>query len=351
MRIQKLIAPAALALVLTACGGGDGGGTASPAAPAANNASDTPLTTAVDNAVQRGLQKGLDAVWVYIDDGSGAGDTWVGGIEDLRTGEAAKADARFKIASVSKLFIATSAVKLVDTGLLQLDDTVAFWLPALAGRLANAQEITLRHLLQHRSGVPDFDTEPGFSWESPHTDLDALLALVLDDPADFAPDDRYSYSNTNYLLLGMILDAALAYSHHDYVRNEILMPLAMGNTVSLLSEVDTSLMARGYWDGVDRTSQDYVVPGGSMISTVEETGIFLRGLATGSLLTPSQRALYRDLFGTVGHSGWLPGYQSITWYFDDIDTVLVQFVNNTGGSNEADAQAMFDAIVDALYDN
>lgn len=343
---RRLIAPILL-LGLTACGGGGGGG--APVAPVTNTASETPLASAVDNALQNGLQKGLDAAWVYLDDGTGPGDTYFGGIEDLRTSEPAKADARFKIASVSKLFVATSAVKLIDTGVLRLDDSVAFWLPSLAGRLENAPAITLRHLLQHRSGVPDFDSEPGFSWESAHTDIDALLALVVDDPADFSPDERYAYSNTNYLLLGMILDAALAYSHHDYVRNEILSPLGMVNTVSLLSEVDTSLMARGYWDGVDRTTQDYVVPGGSMISTVEETGVFLRALGTGALLTETQRELYRELFGTVGHSGWLPGYQSITWYFEDIDTVLVQFVNNTGGTSEANAQEMFDTVVDALY--
>lgn len=333
--------------LLAACGGDSS--TSSPATTADTNSAATP-SDGISGALQSGLQKGLDAAWVYVDAGGSAKATYFDGVEDLRTDEPAKADALFKIASVSKLFIAVSVVKLADTGLLQLDDTVAFWLPSLAGRLANAEQITLRHLLQHRSGVPDFDSEPGFSWEAAHTDLEALLALVVDDPGDFSPDARYAYSNTNYLLLGLILDTALGYSHHEFVRNDILSPLGLIRTVSLLSEVDTSLMARGYWDGVDRTTQDYVVPGGSMISTIEETGAFLRALATGALLSAAQRERYLGLFGSVGHSGWLPGYQSITYYFTDIDTVVVQFVNNTGGSSEATSQALFDAVVDALYD-
>ncbi|MEO0424236.1 MAG: serine hydrolase domain-containing protein [Pseudomonadota bacterium] len=345
---KHLIGAALLICLLAACGGG---GSSGPVAPAANTASGAPpQELGITAAMQDGLQKGLDAAWVYVDEGGGSVETYFAGTEDLRTGEPAKADALFKIASISKLFIAVSAVKLLDTGTLQLEDTVAFWLPSLGDRLANAQQINLRQLLQHRSGVPDFDSEPGFSWEVAHTDLDALLALVVDDPADFSPDERYAYSNTNYLLLGMILDAALGYSHHDFVRNEILSPLGMVNTVSLLSEVDASLLVRGYWDGVDRTTQDYVVPGGSMISTVGETGAFLRALATGTLLSDAQRDLYLDLFANVGHSGWLPGYQSIAYYFEDIDTVVVQFVNNTGGTSEASSQDLFDSVVDSLYD-
>ncbi len=246
------------------------------------------------------------------------------------------------------MFIAVSGTKMATAGTLQLDDTLAQWLPDLATRIENADSITVRHLLLHRSGVPDFDSVPGFSWNDAHTDIDALLELVLDRPADFAPGARYEYSNTNYLLLGRLFDTALGYHHHLFVQDEILAPLGMMNTYSLLGDADITQLAHGYWNGVDRIDQDYVVPGGSMVSTAEEVGIFLRALATGSLLTPDERQTYESLFTGFGHSGWLPGYQSNAQYFSDMDTVLVQFVNETGGSTETVAQEVYDSLADYL---
>jgi len=66
---------------------------------------------------------------------------------------------------------------------------------------------------QHRSGITNFVDQPGFDWFIPHTDINESLELVLDKPADIKPDARYRYSNTNYLLIGRILDKALGYSH------------------------------------------------------------------------------------------------------------------------------------------
>ncbi len=85
-----------------------------------------------------------------------------------------------------------------------------------------------------------------------------------------------------------------------------------------------------------------------MVSTAQEVGIFLRALATGSRLTPDERQTYESLFTGFGHSGWLPGYQSNAQYFPDMDTVLVQFVNETGGSTETVAQEVYDSLVDYL---
>jgi CubicO group peptidase (beta-lactamase class C family) len=334
-----LIGAASVALV--ACGGGGGGQSApSPSTPF--------VATSVENALAHGVDNGLDGIWVFVDDGRGTPEFRAAGIQDRVTLAPADVNSLFKIASISKMFIAVSGARMVAAGLLQLDDTLAFWLPGLATRIENADSITVRHLLLHRSGVPDFDSQPGFSWNDAHTDIDAVLGLALDRPADFAPNARYEYSNTNYLLLGRIFDTALGYDHRLFIQNEILSPLGMVNTYSLLGDTDVALLARGFWDGVDRTEQDYVVPGGSMISTAQEVGIFLRALATGSLLTPNEQQIYQSLFAGFGHSGWLPGYQSNARYLSNLDTVLVQFVNETGGSSEVVAAEVYDSLVDYL---
>ena len=188
-------------------------------------------------------------------------------------------------------------------------------------------------MLQHRSGIPNFTDQIGFDWFTPHTDNDKALELVLDKPADFKPDARYSYSNTNYLLIGRILDKVLGYSHHQYIDEEILTPLGLTNTYSLLSQVNNEDVVSGYWYQYDDDLMelDFVIPGGSMVATAQDVGIFLRALNDGSLLNNDEQAIYSSIY-EYGHTGWLPGYQSIARYHEDIDTVVVQFVNTTGGT-------------------
>ena len=340
MRPTRLTVALVAAGLLAACGGGTGSGGTGGTPP--------PVTafvpTSVDDALDHAVSAGVDGIWVYLDSG-GSTTLKAAGLEDRGAQAPARPATLFKIASISKMFVAVSSVRLVQAGTLRLDDSLAFWLPTLAGRIANADAVTLRHLLQHRSGIPDFDSEPGFSWRQSHTDLDALLGLVLDKPADFSPGARYAYSNTNYLLLGRVLDAALGYSHRDYVQNEILTPLAMNDTWATMNATNQALLARGYWDGIDRTTQDYTVPGGSMVSSARDVGVFIRALATGTLLDSDAQQIYASLFDGYGHSGWLPGYQSMARYHPGSDAVLVQFVNSTGGRSEQIAQETYDGLV------
>src|SRR5690606_8157722 len=97
----------------------------------------------------------------------------------------------FKIASISKLYIAAATAKLVSTNQLSLDRTLSDYLPQLAGRIENAEKITLRMLLQHRSGIPNFIDDPEFPWENLPTETEGFLKLLIDKPANFEPDNRY----------------------------------------------------------------------------------------------------------------------------------------------------------------
>ncbi len=181
--------------------------------------------------------------------------------------------------------------------------------------------------MQHRSGIPNFTDDSEFDWFTPLTDEEKALELVLDDPADFEPDTDYSYSNTNYLLLGRILDRVLGYSHHQYVYNEILAPLGLTNTFFTLDEVEFDDVVSGYWYEYD---DDLRFLEGSMIATAEDVGIFLRALNDGSLLNDDEQAIYSSIY-EYDHDGWVPGYHSMARYHEDIDTVVVQFVSTTGG--------------------
>jgi CubicO group peptidase (beta-lactamase class C family) len=296
-------------------------------------ASIAPLPDTVQEQVDDAIGYGLDGIIVYVDEAGQPPAFYSAGWKNKVTQVPADPHALFKIASISKLYIATATAKLVNNGSLSLDETLADYLPELAGRIEYADQITLRMMLQHRSGIPNFTDQDEFDWFTPQRDIDRVLELVLDKPADFEPDARTSYSNTNYLLIGRILDKVLGYSHHQYIDEEILAPLGLTNTYSLLSQVEDKDVVSGYWYGYDDDLMelDFVIPGGSMVATAQDVGIFLRALNDGSLLNNDEQAIYSSIY-EYGHTGWLPGYQSIARYHEDIDTVVVQFVNTTGGT-------------------
>jgi CubicO group peptidase (beta-lactamase class C family) len=286
-----------------------------------------PLPDTVQEQVDDAVAQGLDGIIVYVDQAGEDPAFYSAGWKNKLTQQPADPHALFKIGSIHKMYIATAVAKLVNNGSLSLDETTADYLPEFAGRIEYADQITLRMMVQHRSGIPNFTDNANFDWFTPQTDEDKNLELILDEPADFKPDVRYSYSNTNYLLLGRILDKVLGYSHHQYVYKEILAPLGLTNTYFTLDEVEYDDVVSGYWYGYD---DDLRFLGGSMIATTEDVGTFLRALNDGSLLNDNEQAIYSSIY-EYEHTGWVPGYFSIARYYEDIDSVVVQFVSTTGG--------------------
>lgn len=311
----------------------------------------TPLPNTVQAQVNDAIDHGLDGIIVYVAQAGQPPALYAAGWKDRAAQVPADPQALFKIGSISKLYIAVAAAKLVNSGSLSLDDTLADHLPELVGRIEYADQITLRMMLQHRSGIPNFVDHPGYPWFETLPDRDAYLAFALDKPADFKPDSDYRYSNTGYLLIGNILDKVLGYSHHQYIHREILEPLGLNHTYSLLSQVDSlDLVSSGYYYDVepDLKELDHIAPGGSMVATAQDVGIFLRALNDGSLLNDDEQAIYASIY-EYGHTGWVPGYYSIARYHEDIDTVVIQFVNTTGGEMELVSNVVYGRIVRILH--
>ena len=287
----------------------------------------TPLPDTVQEQIDDGIDLGLDGIIVYVDQGGKAPEYYASGWKNKLTKEPADPHALFKIGSINKLYIATSVAKLVNNGRLSLEDTLADHFPELVGRIEYADQITLRMLVEHRSGIPNFTDDPEWDWFTPQTDENNNLEMVLDQPADFKPDAKYSYSNTNYLLLGRIIDKVLGYSHKEYIENEILAPLELTNTYTTLDQAEYDDVVSGYWYEYD---DDLRYLDNWMVATAEDVGIFLRALNDGSLLNGDEQGIYSSIY-EYEHTGWLPGYFSIARYHEDIDTVVVQFVSTTGG--------------------
>jgi len=309
----------------------------------------SPLPDSVQEEVEKAADLGLDGVIVYIDKKGKAPEFYAAGWNNRENKIPADPHTLFKIASISKLYIAAASARLVNNKILTPDKTLIDYLPELAGRIENADQITLKMLLQHRSGIPDFIDSPDLPWSQLPTDTDEFLKLVLDKPADFKPGSEYRYSNTNYLLVGDILDKTLGYPHREYIKKEILEPLQLTHTYGLLGEADLKEVSSGYYKGYDGDlkTQNLVSPGGSMVATAQDVGIFLRALNDGSLLNKKEQAIYSSLY-TYGHTGLLPGYSSMAHYHKDIDTAVVMLVNTSGGNSWATLEIVYNRIVKIL---
>lgn len=293
----------------------------------------SPLPDTIQEQIEDSLDYGLDGIILYVDHGGISSHTYAAGMKNKEENIAIEADDLFKIASISKLYIAAAAAKLIARDSLSLDKTLYNYLPHTDTIVMNAPKITLRMLLQHRSGIPDWIEDSEFPWENPPTDEWQLLELVKDDSAEFEPDSKYDYSNTNYLLVAHIMDSILGFSHREFIHHEILQKLGLKKTHGLQSDVDDADIVSGYHSSLpgDVKSLNFVSPGGSMISTAKEVGIFLRALNDSTLFTTEQQEIYSSIY-EYEHTGLLPGYQSIARYHKDIDSVVIIFTNTSGGN-------------------
>lgn len=309
----------------------------------------TPLPKSVQQQVDDATGLGFDGIIVYVDQRGKPPALYASGWMDKENKVKTDPHSLFKIASISKMYLAVATAKLVKNKSLSLDDTLSKLLPEVTGRIANANQITLRMLLTHRSGIPDWIDDKAFPWGSPPKDVNDVLTLVFDDAANFKPNRRYQYSNTNYLLIGNILDKVLGYGHQQYIRKEILDPLGLTHTYGSLSDVDPKKVMCGYdshYPG-DVKMLDFVSPSGAMVATAGDVGIFLRALNDGSLLDDEEQEIYSAIY-EYGHTGLLPGYMSIARYHKDIDAVVIQFVNTSGGNSWGKSEVVYKRIVKIL---
>jgi len=281
-----------------------------------------PLPDTVQEQVNEAIGHGFDGMIVYVDQTGKPPAFYAGGWKDRKKKIPADPKSLFKIASISKLYTAVALTKMVKSQMLSFDDTLVDHLPELAGRIEHADKITLKMMVQHRSGIPNFTDNPTY-WENEEENGQNALDFALDLPASFKPNEGYEYSNTNYLLLRRIMDNVLAYSHHAYIKEKILTPLELKNTFFSISEVHLDDVMSGYYVGYD---EDFKARDYGMLATAQDAGIFLRALNDGTVFDEGEQDIYPYEYN---HGGLVVGYQSLAEYHEDIDTVVVQFINTT----------------------
>ncbi|THA26400.1 class A beta-lactamase-related serine hydrolase [Streptomyces sp. RKND-216] len=261
------------------------------------------------------------------------GEVWhdAAGVADRTTGRERRPADRFRIGSITKTFVATVLLQLEAEGRLDLDDPVAVHLPGVVrGHGNDGRRVTVRRLLNHTSGIHDFTHDPAFrdrylgdrflDHRFDTRTARELVRIAMRYPPAFRPGARWAYSNTNYVLAGMVVEAVTGSSYARQIEQRVLVPLGLRHT-TLPGTAATlprphgraySTFYRGRPDEGrgrpvrDVTALDPSVAGasGEMISTAGDLLTFFRALLGGRLLPAEQLAQMTD---TVPTSGSLQG--------------------------------------------
>ena len=264
------------------------------------------MTPALDGRLNAVLQAGIPGV-VVVAGADGSSREAATGISDLATGAPLTLEHRFRIASVTKLFVAAVVLQLVDGGAFSLDDEV--------GLIAGG--VTIRQLLNHTSGLTHAAemtelVEPYRENRAYRPDWTPrrMLELIAGKPRRFAPGEAWFYTGSNYVVLGLLVEEATGTTLSEELRRRIVEPLGLtGTELPPLSVLSPDGLARGYLpadnpllpatgtDPVDVTDiEPFGWGGGGMISTARDVARFLQALLGGELLSPAMRA---EMLSTV----------------------------------------------------
>jgi CubicO group peptidase (beta-lactamase class C family) len=171
------------------------------------------------------------------------------GVMNLKTGEKVTPQSLFHMASITKPFVATAIVQLLEQKKLSLDDRIVEYLPYFEMKDERYATLTIRQFLTHSSGMPNVED---YHWDKPEYDEGALERYVrslTDQELLFEPGEKFTYSNMAFEVLGDLIAKVSGLSFADYVKQNILLPLGMNDSSILIRDVDPELLASGHEEG------------------------------------------------------------------------------------------------------
>ncbi|KWU54312.1 D-alanyl-D-alanine carboxypeptidase [Bacillus mycoides] len=254
----------------------------------------------VKQAMRDTLQLGFPGILAKTSEG---GKTWsyAAGVANLSSKKPMKTDFRFRIGSVTKTFTATVVLQLAEENRLNLDDSIEKWLPGvIQGNEYDDKQITIRQVLNHTSGIAEYTRSKSFNLMDTKKSYRAeeLVKMGISMPPDFAPGKSWSYSNTGYVLLGILIETVTGNSYAEEIENRIIEPLKLLNTFlpGNSSVIPGTKHARGYiqLDGASEPKDvTYYNPSmgssaGDMISTADDLNKFFSYLLGGKLIKEQQ---------------------------------------------------------------
>ena len=280
-------------------------------------------------------------------------------------------DMRFIIASVTKSVTSTAILKLSDEGKLSLDDPIGKWLPAeIAEKIPNSPGITIRQLLDHTSGIADYDEDEIIRIEYPEPDIPVPYQYGMWQGINasplFEPGSDYEYSNVNYILLTLIIDQAAQTPYEDYITREILVPAGMNKTfihrTNSIPGPHMGCLGEEYVDGeLPDFSGLYIQfdrGAGDIVSTTSDMNRFHLLLEDGKIIRPESLQEMKTInkegyglgYGQIinssmnltlwGHTGGYPGSYTMWYYWEEEDTALTINLNSMGDLGAANQEIL-----------
>ena len=332
---RVLAVPLAAAIAL-----GAAGGTAS-AAPSKGEAE------SLKSRAQGLLGDGYPAALAAVTDSKGESAGVAVGKGNVETGQAPPMDGEVRIGSNTKTFVAVVVMQLVQEGKVGLDEPIETYLPGLIkGEGIDGSKITVRQLLQHTSGLPEYtDTTPGsgdiFQIKDHYIPPRDLLDTALGKPAAFEPGAQWKYTNTNYIVLGMLVERVSQRPVGEQIDERIVKKLGLSHTYFPAQGEEKirgthpqgyHLSAGGKLEDITEMDSAWAWAAGAMVSTPSELNTFFQAVFDGRLLSQSSieemkkgvdmgsggRVYGLGLVGTPlscggtswGHGGTIPGYQT-----------------------------------------
>ncbi|WP_032096036.1 MULTISPECIES: serine hydrolase domain-containing protein [unclassified Alteromonas] len=381
---QKTMLASVVCLGLAACGSsGDSNSSIIPTPqPAPSGNYQDMLQAAVDSGVP-GVIMAIESPEINF--------IGAAGVADLDTLEPMQTYHQMPTGSSGKKATALLVAMLHEEGMLDMDNPISTWLPStILSRIENSESMTLRQLLNHTAGVWDYlDDGSSDEWfeaiiddpSSVKTDIFALQ-FALDQTAYFAPGEAFNYSNTGYLLAGLILDEVLGEHHHNAMRERLFVGLGMNNTYYNGLEKDKGSIISGYTefdDEIENTKFVYEnigVADAPLVSTVEDMSLLLRAIVSDDshldnaitehlfandrlvqVNSETQYGLgifYQNINGkdVYHHGGGDPGYITENYYVADSDLTLTVFFNCSGyEACQAPAADLMNKVLQTIFED
>jgi D-alanyl-D-alanine carboxypeptidase len=272
------------------------------------------------------------------------------GMADVATEQLLNVETRFRIGSISKTVTAVLIFQLIEQGKLALDTPLARFFPTMP----NAAEITIADLLYHRSGLASFTDQPDYTtYMTERKTPEELLALMAGLEPVFAPRERNEYSNTNYVLLGYIIEEVTGKPYGQVLKKQITQPLGLahlyygGAPNPLRNEAYSYRPGAAGWEKEPITDMSIPHGAGALVATPAALTRFMHALFSGELISESSleqmttlengfgMGLFRFPFGdryAYGHNGGIDGFVSNVAYFPEEEKAIAITVNALNGN-------------------
>jgi CubicO group peptidase (beta-lactamase class C family) len=268
--------------------------------------------------------------------------------------------AKFRLGSLTKQFTAAAILLLEERGKLKTGDLVKTLMPDAP---AAWDKITIYNLLTHTSGIPNFTGFPDYASQEPFpTTPEKLVARFRNKPLDFQPGEKWSYSNSGYVLLGYLLEKASGESYEKFLRENIFDPLGMKDSGADSNSAIILRRVAGYTPGKDGPQNagfiNMTVPfsAGALYSTTEDLLRWEQGLFGGKLLSAASLAKmttpFKDDYAcglfvrtvnghkVINHGGGIEGFNTSLVYYPDDKVTVVVLANLNGNAPEAIAMRL-----------